>query len=100
MKILLKGKEIKDLDGRPFDPPVGMAEVVSTSLVKRTDGDSIKLYEMALRLRAGEVDLDSSDLELLESTVKSDQTLTALAKGQILLEIKRQKDLSEIKRDF
>jgi len=100
MKILLKGKEIKDLDGRSFDPPVDMAEVVSTSLVKRTDGDSIKLYEMALRLRAGEVDLDSSDLELLESTVKSDQTLTALAKGQILLEIKRQKDLAGIKRDF
>jgi len=100
MKILLKGKEIKDLDGQSFDPPVDMAEVVSTSLVKRTDGDSIKLYEMALRLRAGEVDLDSSDLELLESTVKSDQTLTALAKGQILLEIKRQKDLAGIKRDF
>ena len=100
MKILLKGKEIKDLDGQSFDPSVDMAEVVSTSLVKRTDGDSIKLYEMALRLRAGEVDLDSSDLELLESTVKSDQTLTALAKGQILLEIKRQKDLAGIKRDF
>jgi hypothetical protein len=90
MKLNLKGKLLLDLDGRPLEG-TDMSMLVGQALVSGTEGDAVKQYELALRLRAGEVDLDTSDAELVERLVRDSNTLTVLAKGQILLELKKAK---------
>jgi hypothetical protein len=83
-------KEILDLDGGSFPEHPTMAEVVANSLAKKLEGDPIKLYELALLVKKGSFSVDTADLDLIEKTIREDSTLTALAKGQILLEIKKQ----------
>ncbi len=90
MKLNLKGKLLTDLDGKVLDGS-DMSMLVGQALVSGTEGDAIKQYELALKLRTGEVDLDTSDTELVERVVRESKTLTILAKGQILLELKKGK---------
>jgi len=90
MKINFSGKPLNDLDGKEI-PGSDMGSIVGQTLVSGTEGDAIKLYELALRIKQGEVTLDTSDAELLERHVRESKTLTILAKGQILLELKKAK---------
>ena len=87
MKLNLKGKLLKDLDGNALDGS-DMSMLVGQALVGGTEGDAVKQYELALKIRAGEADLDTSDAELVEKAVKESKALTVLAKGQILLTLK------------
>jgi hypothetical protein len=87
MKLNLKGKLLMDLDGNPLDGS-DMSLLVGQALVGGTEGDAVKQYELALKIRAGEADLDTSDAELVEKAVKESKALTVLAKGQILLALK------------
>jgi hypothetical protein len=89
MKVNLK-KALLDLDGNVI-PGSEMGSLVAQALVSGTDGDAVKLYELAMKVKNGEVDLDTSDSELLERCIKESKTLTVLAKGQILLELKKAK---------
>lgn len=83
-------KEILDLDGKSFQDKPIMSTVVANALASKQDGDPIKLYELALAIKKGPVSIDTADLELVEKVIREDTGLTALAKGQILLEMKRQ----------
>ena len=88
MKLNLKGHLLKDLDGNPLEGS-DMSILIGQALVGGTEGDAVKQYELALKIRAGEVELDTSDAELVEKSVKGSKTLTVLAKGQILLALKK-----------
>ena len=58
-------------------------------------GDSLKLYELAIKINKNEsIDIDTTDLKLVEDAVKGNQRYTNLIKGAILKEIECQKTLS------
>ncbi len=100
MKINLKAKYLKGLDGEQLKAidekgniidEKDMARVVSSSMVMSPSAsdDPIKVYELALKIDKGPVELDTSDFELVQKIIKENQRLSVLAKGQILLELKK-----------
>jgi len=55
-------------------------------------GDSLKLYELAMHINKNEsIDIDTTDLKLIEEAVKNNPRYTNLVKGAILKEIESQK---------
>ena len=61
-------------------------------------GDTLKLYELAMKINKNEsIEIDTSDLKLVEEAVKSNQRYTNLIKGAILKEIEGQKALFNTK---
>ena len=72
----LDGKELKDANA---------GKILANALIQQTKGDSVKIWELALSLNKGEiVDLDSSDQELVKTFIRDTETLTIIAKGQLL----------------
>lgn len=73
-----------DLEGQEIEN-ANAGKLLAASLVQQSKGDAIKFWEMALKLNKGEVvDLDSSDQQLLKTFIKDNESLTILAKGQML----------------
>ena len=61
-------------------------------------GDTLKLYELALKINKNEsIEIDTSDLKLIEEAIKENSRYTNLIKGAILKEIDSQKTLSSKK---
>ena len=55
-------------------------------------GDSLKLYELAININKNDsIDIDTTDLKLVETAVRDSQRYTNLVKGAILKEIELQK---------
>lgn len=55
-------------------------------------GDTLKLYELALKINKNEsIEIDTSDLKLIEEAIEGNQRYTNLVKGAILKEIESQK---------
>lgn len=72
------------LDGKQIGDST-LDKVLANDLVSSGDGPAIKLLDWAITLFAGkELDLDSTDLKLLEQKVENSQRLNVLVKGQIL----------------
>lgn len=61
-------------------------------------GDSLKLYELAVKINNSEsIEIDTTDLNLVETAVKTNARYTNLVKGAILKEIESQKVLNKDK---
>ena len=90
MKINLN-KSLLSLDNAEL--PEKMGNVIASILISSSKGNSIKCYEQALKLNKGEdLELDSSDFDSLYKLVEESANIINLAKAQILLEMKKQKD--------
>lgn len=77
----LDGTAVKDANGSE----VTLGKVLSLKLSESNSGDALKLFTWAQKFYAGdEVELDPSDLNTLKDFIKNDQSLTNLAKAQML----------------
>ena len=74
-----------DLDGKELANVKNLGKLLANVLVAGSKGDVMKFYDWAVKLNNGEtLDLDRSDYEKLRDFVKENESLTILAKGQIL----------------
>jgi hypothetical protein len=92
MEINLIDKQCVDLDGNAV-PGGQMSRVVSEMLatIQKTGDDPLKLWELAKKVKRGECDLDTADLDLVEKVVRAHEQWYPLMKGQILGEIGEQR---------
>lgn len=88
MKINLKGKNVKDLEGNDF-PDSDMAKLTINALLEGAEGDAIRLYELSMKLNTGECEVNESELELIETRLKASRSIFLIGKAQILLELKK-----------
>jgi hypothetical protein len=73
-----------DLDGKELEG-ANSGKLLANTLIQQTKGDAVKYWEWALALNKGDIlDLDTSDQETLKNFVKDSETITVLAKAQIL----------------
>lgn len=83
MKLNLS-QPVLGLDGKQIGDST-LDKVLANDLAAGGDGPAIKLWEWAILLHAGkELELDSTDLKLLEQKVETSQRLNVLVKGQLL----------------
>lgn len=96
MKLNCK-EELFDFQGKKIGV---MGERLSEILgFSRTKKNPIKLYELGLKCQnQAEIDLDESDINLIEEEVKEAEATPVLT-GQILLKIKEQRRAQEAKED-
>ena len=78
-----------DLDGNPMDGIDGTKTIAQTVAfilaTTKTDFDPVDAYDFALTLRKeGVVELKSSDVALLEKTIRNFEPLYPLCKAQII----------------
>jgi hypothetical protein len=75
---------LTDLDGKELEG-ANSGKLLANTLIQQTKGDAVKYWEWALALNKGDIlDLDSSDQETLKNFVKDSETITILAKAQVL----------------
>jgi len=75
---------LTDLDGQPIEN-ANAGKLLANTLVQQTKGDAIKFLEWALSLNKGEIiDLDTSDQLTIKNFIKDSESLSILAKGQLL----------------
>lgn len=75
---------LTDLDGKELEG-ANAGKLLANTLIQQTKGDAVKYWEWALALNKGDIiDLDSSDQETLKNFVKDSETITILAKAQVL----------------
>lgn len=75
---------LTDLDGKELEG-ANAGKLLANTLIQQTKGDAVKYWEWALALNKGDIlDLDSSDQETLKNFVKDSETVTILAKAQVL----------------
>jgi hypothetical protein len=77
----LDGNKAADVDGKD----ITIGKLLAGRLAGANKGDALKMFSWAQKLYNGKpIDLDKSDIETLKEFVKSDESLTILAKAQIL----------------
>ena len=77
----LDGEAVKDIDGKE----ITVGKLLSGQLASSNKGDALKLFTWAQKVYAGEkLDLDKSDEGTLKEFIKNNETLTVLAKAQML----------------
>lgn len=75
---------LTDLDGKELEG-ANAGKLLANTLIQQTKGDAVKYWEWALALNKGDIlNLDSSDQETLKNFVKDSETITILAKAQVL----------------
>lgn len=75
---------LTDLDGKELEG-ANAGKLLANTLIQQTKGDAVKYWEWALALNKGDIlDLDSSDQETLKNFIKDSETITILAKAQVL----------------
>lgn len=73
-----------DLDGKEIEG-ANAGKLLANQLVQSSKGDSLKFWELSLKLFKGEViDLDSSDQSTIKQFIK-DSEFPNLTKAQLLL---------------
>ena len=88
--------KIYDLNDKPI--PEKSGKFIAEMLIEHK-GDTLKLYELALKInKNNSIEIDTSDLKLLEDAVKGNQRYNNLVKGAILKEIESQKAYSSTKK--
>lgn len=81
--------EIFDLKGQKVEEKA--ATFIADCLLNHK-GDSLKLYELALQINKGKpVEIDTTDLKLIETAVRENQRYNNLIKGAILKELDAQR---------
>jgi len=77
----LDGAEVKDMDGSS----ITLGKLLSSQLASTNKGDALKLFTWAQKCYSGQpLDLDPSDESTLKDFIKSNESLTVLAKAQLL----------------
>jgi hypothetical protein len=77
----LDGNSVKDID----DKEITLGKLLSGQLASANKGDALKLFTWAQKCYNGEpLDLDPSDESTLKEFIKSNESLTVLAKAQLL----------------
>lgn len=77
-------KPLLDLDGKEL-PDTNIGKILANVLCSQTKGDALKLYDWGRSMYKGEIlDLDRADQDLLKSQIKDSESLTILAKAQML----------------
>jgi hypothetical protein len=75
---------LTDLDGKEIEG-ANCGKLLANTLIQQTKGDAVKYWEWALALNKGDIlDLDTSDQETLKTFIKDSETVTVLAKAQLL----------------
>lgn len=88
--------EIYDLKDKSLDEKAG--SFIADMLLNHK-GDSLKLYELAMKLNKEDlIDVDTTDLKLIETAIRENQRYNNLIKGAILKEIECQKTLSNTEK--
>ena len=87
--------KLKDLDNNDI-PDGEAAKIVSDTLAITKSSDTVKSWEYALVIRSKKfLELNStSDFDFLINIIKSSENLLPLGKGQLILELTKQKDES------
>ncbi len=77
----LDGIAVKDQDNKV----ITLGKLLSSQLASANKGDALKLFTWAQKCYNGEVlDLDPSDTATLKEFIKNNESLTVLAKAQLL----------------
>lgn len=77
----LEGQEVKDQKNES----VKLSMLLGNTLVQGAKGDALKFYHWALKLVDGKpLELDKSDESTLKEFISGNETLTILAKAQLL----------------
>ncbi len=77
---------IKGLDDKDLSPENNASKLLANVLAAETKGDPLKMFSWAMDLyNRKPLEIDLSDLDFLKSFIKSTDTLTILAKAQLLL---------------
>lgn len=77
----LDGVSVKDID----DKEITLGKLLSGQLAQSNKGDALKLFTWAQKCFNGEqLDLDPSDTQTLKDFIKNNESLTVLAKAQLL----------------
>lgn len=77
----LDGKSVTDVDGKE----ITLGKLLSGQLASSNKGDALKLFTWAQKCFNGEkLELDPSDASTLKDFIKNNETLTVLAKAQLL----------------
>ena len=82
-------KPLKGLDGKevigPDDKAINLGQFLANQLASAGKGDALKMFTWAQKIFNGDVlDLDPSDSATLKEFIKSNETMTVLAKAQLL----------------
>ena len=94
MKTINLNKQLLGLDGIELSNETANAgKLLAQQLANKTKGDAIKLWGLATRLYSGEkLTIDDADLALLKTQTEQSESLTVLAKSQILSLLNEAKD--------
>jgi hypothetical protein len=89
-KLKIAGVVAKDAEGQDAatnGKPEYVHNLIAMALYSgRGSADPVKAYELSMRFREGkDLELDTSDLELVRAAVKKSENLFDGAKGQCLL---------------
>lgn len=86
MKITLNLEfSLIGLDGKPLEAETKAGSALAVALSSQAKGESLKLWQWALDFHQGKpVELDLSDYHQLYDFVEKTESLTILAKAQIL----------------
>jgi hypothetical protein len=77
----LNGEVLKDQDNKPLTA----GKLLANALVSGAKGDAMKLHGWAVKMyNAQKLNLDKSDVRVLTDFVDANETITILAKSQIL----------------
>lgn len=77
----LDGNPVRDID----DKEITLGKLLSGQLAQSNKGDALKLFTWAQKCFNGEqLDLDPSDTQTLKDFIKNNESLTVLAKAQLL----------------
>lgn len=78
------------LSGKEIEPAQNAAQLVAHMISSLNKGNSIKLFDWALKLWNKEtLELDEVDFQVLKGLIEEDQNLTILSKAQILKQLSK-----------
>ena len=81
-------KSLQNLDGSEVEQS-NMGKLLANVLSQSNTGEPVKCWEMSLKLFKGEeLEVDTTDREMLEGVIKSSQNLSNAGKAQLLLVFK------------
>ena len=81
-------KSLQNLDGSEVEQS-NMGKLLANVLSQANTGEPVKCWEMSLKLFKGdELEVDTTDKEMLEGVIKASQNLSNAGKAQLLLVFK------------
>lgn len=88
MQTININRPLTDLTGKEL-PDANMGKVLGNWFAQKTDGNAVKQLVWAMDLfNKGEISVDDSDYDSIIQSLESTNSLTVLAKGQILKALK------------